>query len=326
MAVTVTVLVLVLAALALYFFWRSHRARLARDQVVARERRLQRQFEAVMSSTRDGILIVTQSDEIALLSDVAASVLGVSRADAVGRPLSRLALKAVDDRVVPILLRQAFGIGTNDVAPRIVGVPGRRGAEDIRWVQVRARLVPEGLDDGPVTVVTIMDTSGLREAAEAISRSDAQFRKAMENAPVGMALVDLEWRLMEVNRAFAEMMGSTVASLRGTPFSALSHPQDLRAEADHLQRLYEGHQNRFSVEKRYVRADGNVVWAVLDVGLVRYAGGAPDHYVVQVRDSTDDRMHTEPDGSPRDARSADGTREPHAAARGAAGSAGPARP
>ncbi|MFV0287596.1 MAG: putative bifunctional diguanylate cyclase/phosphodiesterase, partial [Demequina sp.] len=167
------------------------------------------------------------------------------------------------------------------------------GAEDIRWVQVRARLVPEGLDDGPVTVVTIMDTSGLREAAEAISRSDAQFRKAMENAPVGMALVDLEWRLMEVNRAFAEMMGSTVASLRGTPFSALSHPQDLRAEADQLQRLYEGHQNRFSVEKRYVRADGNVVWAVLDVGLVRYAGGAPDHYVVQVRDSTDDRMHTE---------------------------------
>jgi diguanylate cyclase (GGDEF)-like protein len=42
-----------------------------------------------------------------------------------------------------------------------------------------------------------------------------------------------------------------------------------------------------------VRADGNVVWAVLDVALVRYAGGAPDHYVVQVRDSTDDRMHSE---------------------------------
>ena len=292
-AATATVLVLVLAALTFFFFWRSTRARQVRDQVVARERRMQRRFEAVMSSTRDGIIIVTQSDEIALLSDVAASVLGVSREDAVGRPLSRLNLRAVDDRVHPIMLRQAFGIGSDDETPRIVGVPGRRGADDIRWVQVRARVVPEGLDDGPVTVVTIMDTSGLREAAEAISRSDAQFRKAMENAPVGMALVDLEWRLMEVNRAFAEMMGSTVSALRGTPFSALSHPQDLQAESDQLQRLYEGRQNRFSVEKRYVRADGNVVWAVLDVGLVRYAGGAPDHYVVQVRDSTDDRMHTE---------------------------------
>ncbi|WP_084129940.1 bifunctional diguanylate cyclase/phosphodiesterase [Demequina sp. NBRC 110055] len=292
-AATASVLVLTLAALTFFFFWRSTKARQARDQVLAREKRMQRRFEAVMSSTRDGILIVTQSDEIALLSDVAASVLGVSRDEAVGRPLSRLNLRAVDDRVHPIMLRQAFGIGTDDAKARIVGVPGRRGADDIRWVQVRARVVPEGLDDGPVTVVTIMDTSGLREAAEAISRSDAQFRKAMENAPVGMALVDLEWRLMEVNRAFAEMMGSTVSALRGTPFTSLSHPQDLHAESDQLQRLYEGHQNRFSVEKRYVRADGNVVWAVLDVGLVRYAGGAPDHYVVQVRDSTDDRMHTE---------------------------------
>lgn len=291
--ITVTALLLALAGLAFYFFSRSHRARTARDTALARERRLRGQFEAVLSSARDGVLIVTQTDEIALISDVGAKVLGVSRADAVGLPIARLNLRAFDEQMRPILLREAFGIGRTDDKPRIVGVPGRRGAEDIRWIQVRALVVPDGLDEGPVTVVTMMDTSGLREAAEALNRSDAQFRKAMENAPVGMALVDLEWRLMEVNRAFAEMMGSTVSALRGTPFSALSHPQDLQAERDQLQRLYDGHSSRFTVEKRYVRADGNVVWAVLDVGLVRYAGGAPDHYVVQVRDSTDDRMHSE---------------------------------
>ncbi|WP_082095907.1 putative bifunctional diguanylate cyclase/phosphodiesterase [Demequina flava] len=290
---TGTITVLVLAFFALFFFWRSRRARIARDQVMARERKLQRQFEAVMSSTRDGILIVTQTDEIALLSDVAANVLSIDREEAVGKPLSRLGMRVVDDRMRPLLLREAFGIDSNDLTSRIIGVPGRRGADDIRWVQVRARVVEDGLDDGPVTIVTIMDTSGLREAAEAISRSDAQFRKAMENAPSGMALVDLEWRLMEVNRAFAEMMGSTVSALRSVPFSSLSHPQDLHAEQDQLERLYSGAQNRFNVEKRYVKADGNVVWAQLDVGLVRHAGGAPDHYVVQLRDSTDDRMHSE---------------------------------
>ncbi|WP_084631552.1 putative bifunctional diguanylate cyclase/phosphodiesterase [Demequina aestuarii] len=291
--ITVTALLLALAGLAFYFFWRSHRARTSRDIALARERHLRGQFEAVLSSARDGVLIVTQADEIALISDVAATILNVTRADAVGLPIARLNLRAFDEQMHPILMREAFGIGRTDTKPRIVGVPGRRGAEDVRWIQVRARVVPDGLDDGPVTVVTMMDTSGLREAAEALNRSDAQFRKAMENAPVGMALVDLEWRLMEVNRAFAEMMGSTVAALRGTPFSALSHPHDLTAERDQLQRLYDGHQSQFTCEKRYVRADGNVVWAVLDVGLVRYAGGAPDHYVVQVRDSTDDRMHSE---------------------------------
>ncbi|WP_084040312.1 bifunctional diguanylate cyclase/phosphodiesterase [Demequina sp. NBRC 110053] len=292
-AITVLVLALGLAALTFFSFWRSYRARQTRDAMLARERQLRGQFEAVLSSARDGVLIITQTDEIALMSDVAASILDVNRADAVGLPIARLNLRAVDDQLRPILLREAFGVGRSDDQPRIVGVPGRRGDDDVRWIQIRSKVAPDSLDDRPVTVVTMMDTSGLREAAEALNRSDAQFRKAMENAPVGMALVDLEWRLMEVNRAFAEMMGSTVAALRGTPFSALSHPQDLHAERDQLQRLYDGHSSRFSVEKRYVRADGNVVWAVLDVGLVRYAGGAPDHYVVQVRDSTDDRMHSE---------------------------------
>src|SRR5690554_6443209 len=87
--VTVTVLVLILAALTVYLFSRSRRARGARDIAMARERRLRSQFEAVLSSSRDGVLIVTQSDEIALISDVAAHLLGVDRTEAVGRPIAR---------------------------------------------------------------------------------------------------------------------------------------------------------------------------------------------------------------------------------------------
>jgi len=289
--VIATGLLVALAGCAFFYFWRSARARKAHEEVSRRERELRRQFEAVVESTRDGILVLTDTQDIAMISDVAARMLGVRRDEVIGKSLTRLSLRTVDPNLQQVPVLEAFAPTAE--TPRTVGVPGRRGEDDVRWLHVRSRVVNDGPDGGTITVVTLTDPSGLREAAEAISRSDAQFRKAMENAPTGMALVDLEWRLMEVNRAFAEMMGSTVAALRGTPFSALSHPQDLAAERDQLQRLYAGHQTRFSVEKRYVRADGNVVWAVLDVGLVRYPGGAPDHYIVQVRDSTDDRMHSE---------------------------------
>ena len=289
--VIATALLVVLAACAMFYFWRSARARKAYSETAQRERELRRQFEAVVSSTRDGVIVVTAGHEVAMISDVAARMFGVKREEVIGKVLSKLPVRVLDPNMNHMLVFEALA-PTKD-APRTIGVPGRRGDDDIRWLHVRSQVVDDGPDGGPITVTILTDPSGLREAAEAISRSDAQFRKAMENAPTGMALVDLEWRLMEVNRAFAEMMGSTVAALRGTPFSALSHPQDLAAERDQLQRLYAGHQNRFSVEKRYVRADGNVVWAVLDVGLVRYPGGAPDHYIVQVRDSTDDRMHSE---------------------------------
>ncbi|WP_430867054.1 putative bifunctional diguanylate cyclase/phosphodiesterase [Demequina aurantiaca] len=290
--VAVAGLLVVLAVFAFYYFWRSSRERRAHDAALAHERELRQQFDAVLSSARDGVIITRASGDVAMVSDMAAHILGLSASDALGKPVMRLPIRMVDAHMRPLLVNEAFTPNETGKA-RVVGVPGRRGADDVRWIQVRSTCVESDHDGTSITVTTIMDTSGLREAAEALNRSDSQFRKAMENAPTGMALVDLEWRLMEANRAFAEMMGSTVAALRGTPFSALSHPQDLQAERDQLQRLYDGHQNHFSLEKRYVRADGNVVWAVLDVGLVRYAGGAPDHYVVQVRDSTDDRMHSE---------------------------------
>lgn len=290
--IAVTGLLVILALFAFYYFWRSHRERSAHAAAVEHERELRLQFDAVMSSSRDGVIITRPGGEVAMISDMATHILGLDSTDAVGKSVMRLPVRAVDAQMRPLLVNEALAPTLGDRA-RVVGVPGRRGADDVRWLQVRSRNVRSAHDNSTITVTTIMDTSGLREAAEALSRSDSQFRKAMENAPTGMALVDLEWRLMEVNRAFGEMMGSTVVALRGTPFSALSHPQDLQAERDQLQRLYDGHQSHFSLEKRYVRADGNVVWAVLDVGLVRYPGGAPDHYVVQVRDSTDDRMHSE---------------------------------
>lgn len=285
-------LLVILALSAFYFFWRSGKERAARDLALEQERNLRKQFEAVLTSTRDGIVITTQTGEVALISEVAASVLGLNSATATGQALTRLPIKAVDQHLRNLAIRDAFA-PTPDGRPRVVGVPGRRGPDDVRWLNITGRVMADGPDGRPLTITTIMDTTGMQEAAEAIHRSDAQFRRAMENAPTGMALVDLEWRLIEVNRAFAETMGSTVAVLRGTPFAAHSHPQDVHAERDQLQRLYDGHQSQFSLEKRYVRADGNVVWAVLNVSLVRYAGGAPDHYVVQLRDTTDDRMHSE---------------------------------
>ena len=56
-------------------------------------------------------------------------------------------------------------------------------------------------------------------------RSEMQFRVAMENAPIGMALVDVEWRIVEANAAFAELLGTSVGALRGYRMEDLSTPK-----------------------------------------------------------------------------------------------------
>ena len=51
--------------------------------------------------------------------------------------------------------------------------------------------------------------------------------------------------------------------------------------------------SRFTLEKRYLRADGQTIWAVLDAVLVRSPSGEPDQFVAQVRDATEARLQSE---------------------------------
>ena len=176
--------------------------------------------------------------------------------------------------------------------------------------------MPAGDGDSAAVLTTLVDVTGRREVEAALSRSETQFRVAMENAPIGMALVDLEWRIVEANAAFAELLGTSVGALRGYPMADLSTPESRPAERLEVDRLLGGGQHRFSLEKRYQRADGHLVWVVLDTALVRTpdrragplrrAGARLDRVAAAGRDAH----------APRDARPAHRAGEPHAAAGG----------
>jgi diguanylate cyclase (GGDEF)-like protein/PAS domain S-box-containing protein len=292
--VAASTLLLAVSVMSFVAFHRAGKARVARDAATAQVAGLRKQLEAVLASARDGVVVTSAAGDIIMMSEVAGECLGVSAAEAIGRPVARLGLRAIDAGMHPLNLQEVLSARYNrGDDPRVVGVPGRRGGDDVRWLQVSTVEVSDADPSGPVSVALIVDSTGTSDATEATNRSDQQFRKAIENAPLPMALVDLEWHLMEVNRAFAEMLGSTVAALRGTPFAALSHPADVSKEREHLQRLYDGTEARFAIEKRFVKSDGLVTYASLSVGLVRHPGGAPDHYIVQLRDTTQDRVHSD---------------------------------
>jgi diguanylate cyclase (GGDEF)-like protein/PAS domain S-box-containing protein len=247
-----------------------------------------------MDSLREGVVLTSDTGEVIMLSVSAGAILGLDNHDVTGRPVARLPVRAVDALMRPVNLQEVFSARYGQPGEsRIIGVPGRRGAEDIRWIQVKTREVAGGEDGASVNISTIVDSVGTKEATESISRTDALFRRALENAPMGMALVDLEWKLMEVNRAFASILGTTVAALRGTPLASVSHRDDMTKERPLVQELYDGLVSHFSIEKRFVKANGGTVWGVLDVGLVRHAGGAPDHYVIHLRETNEERIRQE---------------------------------
>lgn len=136
---------------------------------------------------------------------------------------------------------------------------------------------------------TTQNITARKHAEHALSDSERRFRAAFDDAPIGMALVAPDGRLLRVNRAFEEMLGRSAEELLELDFAAITHPDDLAADADEVNRLLAGDADSYRLEKRYLRPDGAVVWAQLSVSLVRAPDGTPDYFVSQVQDVSEER-------------------------------------
>ena len=290
LAVGLTVLVVVLAGL------------LARSEVVRRRATdrvkaatsVGQRLAAVLAAGRDGVVLHSVNGQVLLVNEAAARILDVALSEVVGRKVDRLPVHWVTEEGLEAAPGAVFAEALGD--PRnasafVVGAQPHTGSA-VRWVQVTTRALT-GPGGEPELLTVLADVTGPREIRAALARSELQFRLAMENAPIGMALTDPQWRLREANAALANLLGVNPKALVGRDLSALSHPDDRASERAHVQRLLAGDADRFSLEKRYLRPDGQIVWVVLDVVLVRTPEGEPDQFVAQLRDTTASRMQSE---------------------------------
>lgn len=118
---------------------------------------------------------------------------------------------------------------------------------------------------------------------------DARFRLAMASAGIGMAIVSTEGRWIEVNPALCRLLGHEANELIGQPLHAVSHPDDLPLTQRVMERLLGGAEDVVEVEKRYLRADDEIIEVVVNSALMRDADGHADYLISQIRDVTAQR-------------------------------------
>ncbi|WP_426595305.1 putative bifunctional diguanylate cyclase/phosphodiesterase [Cellulomonas sp. McL0617] len=298
---TAIAVVAVVALVAVLVLQGKQRAEVRRaNALLALSRELRHRYDALQSVTKEGVLVQSLAGEVLDMSERAAEILGIDAASSIGHTIADLPIVLLNEQ--GLAMNPASVLSHRTIAARaggdaehvLVGVAlaGADGTQP-RMVQVSSQLVPAGDGDGDALLTTLVDVTGRREVEAALTRSEMQFRVAMENAPIGMALVDLDWHIVEANAAFAELLGTSVGALRGYRMEDLSTPDSRPAERLEVDRLLGGGQHRFSLEKKYQRADGHLVWVALDAALVRTPSGQPDHFVVQVRDSTESRLQAE---------------------------------
>ena len=129
-----------------------------------------------------------------------------------------------------------------------------------------------------------------RDVTEA-RRMQEHFRRAFEDAPIGMAVCDLEGRFLDVNQALCRITGYGHEDLCGGSFASITHPDDLETDHAVMHDLISGLTSSSTDEKRYIRADGSLVWVARSVTLVRDSDGTPLHFLDQIQDITERKGH-----------------------------------
>ena len=143
----------------------------------------------------------------------------------------------------------------------------------------------------PLATALLGSLMVLRQRRERIATelqaSEERMRLFFERQIVGMAITSPEKGWLQVNNELCRMLGYSREELSGVTWTELTHPDDLRADLDQFERLLAGAIDEYSMEKRFIRKDGAVIWTELSVGCVRFADGAVDYVLALLVDITE---------------------------------------
>jgi PAS domain S-box-containing protein len=128
------------------------------------------------------------------------------------------------------------------------------------------------------------------QAETALRASEARFRAIFEGAAIGIALTDLEKRIIDSNPTFQKILGYSRAELRQQPFMKLSHPADVQLNTILYQELVAGQRTHYQLETRLLHQTGQLVWGRLTASLVPGPEGEPWFVIVMVEDITETKQ------------------------------------
>jgi PAS domain S-box-containing protein len=160
---------------------------------------------------------------------------------------------------------------------------------DLRMIHARGEIVLD--ENGRPAVVhgTCQDVTENHRVEDQLRAAEQLFRRAFDDAPIGMALIDLDGRWLRLNRSLCQMLGRSEQQLRTTELNELSHPEDRRLDRPLIKELLAGRRRSFAIEKRYLRADGTMVHALVHVSLMHGDGERPLYFLCQLVDITERR-------------------------------------
>ncbi|MFW5754560.1 MAG: PAS domain S-box protein [Marinilabiliaceae bacterium] len=207
-------------------------------------------------------LVIIQDGMIRLVNDALVCKSGYTRDELEGT----MFLKYVESKEQPRVEQMHLKRLTGDEAPdnyrtRVVAKDGTSA-----WFDIRVKTIE--YDSKPAVLALLNDVDTQVKFEQRLQRSELRFRILFENAPIGIALLRGDGRLLLANEKLAGITGFSLKELKTMSFVDVSHPDDVKKDQDLFKQLIEGDIDSYDLMKRYLRKNGEVVWGELKVRTV----------------------------------------------------------
>jgi PAS domain S-box-containing protein len=149
---------------------------------------------------------------------------------------------------------------------------------------------------GEVTgaIESLRDITTDKQMGERIREKEARFRSYFEHGQTGMAITSPAKGWVEANAQLQRMLGYTLDELRQMTWAELTHPDDLDADVKQFERMLAGEIESYALDKRFIRKDGEIVYANITVACTRDETGNVLDVLASFLDITE-RKHMEED-------------------------------
>ncbi|MHA1675386.1 MAG: PAS domain S-box protein [Promethearchaeota archaeon] len=129
--------------------------------------------------------------------------------------------------------------------------------------------------------------SQLQEADKNIKSIQEQFEIIFERAPVGIALVGMNFQLIKANETYCEILGYTESEVAMLKIPDFTHPEDVEENLRLQALLGEEKIDSYRMEKRIIRKNGEIRYTILMASLIRDKGGIPSIFLGHLLDITE---------------------------------------
>jgi PAS domain S-box-containing protein len=266
-----------------------------RKKAEASLRKSDAQYRRMLDTTFEGVWITDREAKTTYVNQRMAEMLGLAPPDMIGKVsgyfLSESAGIEIDDRW------KQRNSGTKDQYDLCLR---HRDGSDV-WTIVCANPIHDDSGNFAGSLCMLTDITERKRAEEEFRKSEERFRQYFDLGLIGMCISSPDQGLLEVNQQLCDMLGYDRKVLLRKSWPEMTYPDDLAADIAQFDRIVAREIEGYSIDKRWIRQDGGIIFSTISVRCLRREDGSVDCFIVLVQDITrrklaeeeETRLHTE---------------------------------